>query len=57
MSTFAMVALIVLIMWRLWYMEEHDPTEDEMINNMVKRDKKAQKKRGDIIKEVRTRGY
>jgi hypothetical protein len=52
-----MVALIVLVMWRLWYMEEHDPTEDEMINNMVKRDKKAQKKRGDIIKEVRTRGY
>lgn len=57
MSTFAMVALIVLVMWRLWYMEEHDPTEDEMINNMVKKDKKAQKKRGDIIKEVSTRGY
>jgi len=56
-STLVLVLVIVAVGCRLWYMEEHDPTETQMIKKMVKRDIKAQRKRGDIIKEVSTRGY
>lgn len=57
MTTLMLVLLILVVGWKLWYVEEHDQTENRMISRMVKKDIKAQRKRGDIVKEVKTRGY
>lgn len=54
MSALVLILVIFAIGLTVMYFEERG--EDRRINKMVRDDIKARRKRGDIVKEVRSRG-
>lgn len=47
----ALGMLIVLVMWRVWWLEEH--SKDHAITEMAKKDLENARRRGDIDKHGR----
>ena len=45
-----LLAVVIVVGLRLWYLEEAYNKTDRVITRMAKADLKAQKKRGDIVK-------